>query len=324
MNDILKDAYNRSFSYLRISITDLCNFSCKYCLPVRDNIKCKNYLSVDEIYNLVLAFSELGVSKIRITGGEPTIRNDFIDIGKAISSIFFIKDLVFTTNGFKLYKIIDEVVNSGYNGVNISLDTLDKNKFILITGRNYFKAVLDSIYCSLDYGLKTKVNIVLSDFFSLNDFENFYYLSKYKPIDIRFIEQMETCSIKRGINNFITSSYIKEFLYINNWKNTVKSYIDGPADLFFNNSFIGKIGIINPYSDKFCFNCNRLRISSMGDLFLCLFGNIKYPLRHLLRSSSQKDDLKNFIVDVLKMKNNSHMLNSGNYGMIKSFSSIGG
>lgn len=325
MFNVIQDEYSRLFNYLRLSITDLCNFNCKYCLP--DNVKFnrKSYLSLSEIYNLVSAFSDLGVTKIRLTGGEPTIRNDFLEIGRIISSISNIKSLVFTTNGYRLYKIVKFLKESGFNGVNISLDTLNKDKFFLITGRNYFNEVLEGIYCSVESGLSTKINVVLSKFFTLEDFEDFYSFLKYKNITIRFIEQMETnMNVKFNCSD-VSSVFILKFLNKNNWiKQNKIDNSDGPASVYVNQEYLGKIGLINPYSNAFCFSCNRLRVSSIGNLHLCLFGSRSYPLRQFLSSENYKSDLKQFVLDKIKLKDGSHFLSYGRFGVNKDFSSIGG
>jgi len=323
--DILKDNYNRFFYYLRLSITDLCNFNCGYCLPNILNKKNNEYLTPSEIYNLVNAFSELGVQKIRITGGEPTIRSDLFKISESIRYISNIKSLVLTSNGYKLNKIVKDIKNFGFTGINISLDTLNRDKFITITGRDYFKKVLEGIYKAIELNLEIKINVVVSRFFSLEDFEDFYSFLKYKNIVIRFIEQMETKSIKKNYKSYITSSYILEFLRLNKWKQKDnRLFTDGPATLFYNDNYLGKIGIINPYSKEFCYSCNRLRISSLGRLYLCLFSDNSYSLRHLLKKSAQKDELKKFILDKMKVKDESHFLTQSKFGSIDNFSSIGG
>lgn len=323
--NILTDNYNRSFYYLRLSITDICNFNCKYCLPNFKKFDKKEYLSLSEIENLISAFVDLGVVKIRLTGGEPTVRRDFLDIGFLISKFKSIKSLVFTTNGYKLDKIANDICNVGFNGVNISLDSLDKDKFFLITNKNYFNNVLNGIFLLLDLNLDVKLNVVLSDFFSFLDFENFYSLLKYKRITIRFIDQMETIDIKKQSNNVINSIYISSFLERNGWHRIYKdSKISGPASLFVKDGFLGSIGIINPYSNSFCQECNRLRISSVGDLFLCLFGGTSYSVREFLDSSKKKNDLIKFLLDKVKLKSKSHFLHDKKFGVLKTFSSIGG
>ena len=320
---MLKDNYNRQFSYLRLSITDLCNFNCKYCLPNNIKLKSKSYLSINEMYNLIFTLSNLGIKKVRITGGEPTIRKDFILIGKMISSFNCIKSLVFTTNGYNLSDIVESVFNAGFNGVNISLDTLNYLKFSVITNRDYFNRVFEGIFRALDIGLDVKINIVLSEFFSFSDFEDFYSLLKYKRLTIRFIDQMETGIIKK-YSTYVKSSYLITFLKRNNWILLDKKNIDGPAKIFVNKLFLGKIGIINPYSNSFCLSCNRLRITALGELFLCLFGGESYSTRLFLNSLHNKIFFQNFLFNKIKNKSRSHLLNNKNFGLINSFSSIGG
>jgi len=322
---MLTDKYNRCFSYLRLSITDLCNFSCKYCLPTNMKLKTKSYLSLKEIGNLIFALSELGIQKVRITGGEPTVRKDFILIGKTISCISGIKSLVFTTNGYKLNEIAESAFDAGFNGVNISLDTLDSSKFAVITGKDYFLKVFNGIFLALNIGLNVKINVVLSKFFTFDDFSDFYFLLKYKNLTIRFIDQMETNFINKIGNKFITSNYLLRFLKKNGWKcRNIKEHFDGPASVFIHEHFLGKIGIINPYSTDFCLNCNRIRVSALGDLFLCLFGGKSYSIRHYLNSSKDKLNLQNFLISKMKDKSYSHSLFDKNFGLIDSFSSIGG
>lgn len=321
---LLNDLYNRYFSYIRLSITDLCNFNCQYCLPYGiKNLKKNEFLSTYEIYNLISAFSDLGINKIRITGGEPTVRKDFLNICKVISSFKNIKSIVFTTNGYKLSEIITDVYRFGFNGINISFDALNYTKFLNITNRNYFSKVYNGILKSLDLNFDIKLNIVLSDFFSISDFEVFYSLLKYKKLSIRFISQMETNIVKKKNKAFVVN-YLLNFLKENNWYLRKKFNSDGPALNFENNNYIGNIGIINPYSKSFCLDCNRLRISSTGYLFLCLFGNKGYYIKNLLSSSQKKDKLKEFLINKIKFKMSSHFLKYNNFGMLKTFSSIGG
>lgn len=321
---MLKDNYNRYFSYLRLSITDSCNFQCKYCMPENFKFNKDENLSINEIHNLVAAFSELGVNKIRLTGGEPTLRKDFINIAKTISKFNSIKSLVFTTNGYKLLELKDDIKKSGFTGINISLDTLNKEKFAVITNRDYFDKVFEGILHVLKLNLDIKINIVLSDLFSFSDFENFYSLTKYKNINIRFINQMETNFVKRKKKS-INLNYLLTFLKNNKWLlNNDKNISSGPALNFKNKNFIGTIGIINPYSNSFCLSCNRLRISSKGDLFLCLFGGKSYSIKNFLNSKNKKFELQKFLIEKVKIKSYSHFLEYKNFGELNTFSSIGG
>lgn len=320
----LNDLYNRYFSYIRLSLTESCNFNCKYCLPYKNHKVDKNIqLSVYEIYNLVNVLSDLGINKIRLTGGEPTIRKEFLNICKIISSFNNIKSLVFTTNGYRLTNIIEDIYKAGVNGINISLDTLNDLKFYKITNKNYFKKVYTGILKALDLNIDIKINIVLSDFFSLSDFESFYSLLKYKKISIRFINQMETNIIKKNIKD-LSMDFILNFLKKNNWIMEKKFNTDGPALNFKNKNYIGNIGIINPYQKTFCSDCNRLRISSNGYFFLCLFGNKGYYIKKYLDSSKKNIQLKNFLIEKIKFKLSSHFLENNNFGLLNTLSSIGG
>ncbi len=322
----LIDTYGRHFSYLRLSITELCNFKCMYCLPSGCIKPTSNFLSTNEIYNLILAFNDLGLKKIRITGGEPTIRKDFLEIGNILSKFKNIaKSLVFTTNGYNLSKIAQSSFNAGYTGVNVSVDSLDEDRFKYITGRNCLKQVLNGINNAVYTGLKTKVNVVLLKSFSKCELEKYILWIKDMPISIRFIELMETQNNQKYFQkNKISSSYIESFLKKNGWFQIKSQKTDGPAIKFKHNDFIGEIGLISPYTKTFCDTCNRLRVSSIGKLHLCLFGDINYNLRYLLQSSSQKNDLTLLIKDKLKLKKNSHYLHNGDFGIVKQLASIGG
>lgn len=321
----LQDNYNRYFSYLRLSITDLCNFQCKYCMPENFKIKKSDNLNLSEIVNLISAFSELGMNKVRLTGGEPTIRKDFINIAKIIASFPSIKSLVFTTNGYKLIDLHNDIINAGFTGINISLDTLNIKKFSVITNKNFFNKVLEGILKTLELKIDIKINIVLSNFFSFEDFENFYSLVKYKNIKIRFINQMETNFIKKNKQRSMNVNYILHFLKSNNWSIIKEKTLSaGPALNFKNENFLGTIGIINPYSNSFCLSCNRLRVTAKGDLFLCLFGGKSYSIRNFLDSKNKKFLLQKFLLQTIKIKSYSHFLNYKNYGALNTFSSMGG
>lgn len=169
---------------------------------------------------------------------------------------------------------------------------MNKKKFNIITGKNYFEKIYSGILKSISVGLNVKINVVLSNFFSFDDFEDFYFLLRYKNVTIRFIDQMSTNFNFNLEKKLIKSLSIHKFLIENFWEKEEKKFLDGPAFIFRNKNFLGKIGLISPYSDKFCEGCNRLRISASGELFLCLFGNSKYYIRNYLDSYKKKMILK--------------------------------
>lgn len=324
---MLVDNYNRSFPYLRLSITEVCNFSCTYCLPngyQKDGEK--SFLRQDEILRLVNAFVELGVWKIRITGGEPTVRKDFTDIAKMIGDMTEVSKLAFTTNGYKLKENAQKWRDAGLNAINISIDSFNAKKFHDITGHNRMQEVRDGIEKAIEVGFEdVKINVVLLK--GVNDDELNAYLDYVKdtPVSVRYIELMQTGDNLTYFNKFhLYADHIKDQLIDKGWVENIRSNGAGPAVNFTHADYAGSIGLIAPYSKDFCTGCNRLRVTSTGDLRLCLFGNVGIPLRHMLQSDDQKDDLKAAISKQLDYKASSHFLALGDTGIMTNLSSTGG
>jgi len=326
----LTDSFGRTFPYIRLSITDVCNFKCGYCLP-NGYFKQENkpgFLTLDEISNLVSALSELGVSKIRLTGGEPTVRKDFFDILKNIKSKGKINNLVMTTNGYKLNQIADQLIKDGINGINISIDSLDRNKFKEITGHDRLPQILEGIKILQDKGFANiKVNAVLLK--NINDseadFDSWEQFVKENAIDFRYIELMQTGDSLEYFKKYhVSASVFKNYLIKKNWNEVARVADAGPSINFVHSNYKGKFGIIAPYSKDFCKTCNRLRITAKGELRLCLFGNTGTNLRPLLQSPDQKNELKILILKQLNFKKESHYLELGDTGITPHLASIGG
>jgi len=326
----LTDSFGRTFPYIRLSITDVCNFKCGYCLP-NGYFKQENkpgFLTLDEISNLVSALSELGVSKIRLTGGEPTVRKDFFDILKNIKSKGKINNLVMTTNGYKLNQIADQLIKDGINGINISIDSLDRNKFKEITGHDRLPQILEGIKILQDKGFANiKVNAVLLK--NINDseadFDSWEQFVKENAIDFRYIELMQTGDSLEYFKKYhVSASVFKNYLKKKNWNEVARVADAGPSINFVHSNYKGKFGIIAPYSKDFCKTCNRLRITAKGELRLCLFGNTGTNLRPLLQSPDQKNELKILILKQLNFKKESHYLELGDTGITPHLASIGG
>ena len=324
---ILQDPHERIFPYLRLSITDVCNFSCNYCLP--DGYSCKNkpnFLSIDELRRVVTAFSELGVWKIRITGGEPTVRKDFSEIASMISEIEGIKDTAFTTNGYRLRDKAQEWYDAGLSSINISVDSLNSKTFYEITGHNRLNEILEGIDKAIEIGFeKIKLNAVLLK--GVNDGELNDYLSyiKDKPATIRFIELMQTGENLEYFNKYhLAVDSLRDDLLAKGWVQEIRIFGAGPAITFTHKDYSGKIGFIAPYSKDFCKGCNRLRMTSTGDLRLCLFGESGISLRHLLQKDEQKEQLKELVLEQLQYKRSTHFLNDGNTGITPNLASVGG
>ena len=327
----LKDNFGRTFPYIRLSISDVCNFKCGYCLPDGykiDKSDNRTFINIEEIGRLARALSELGVSKIRLTGGEPTVRKDFFEIIKIIKENSGIKKTVITTNGYRLDKIANDIKNSGLEGINISIDSLNAATFKKITGHDRLEEILRGIKNLQKLNFKNiKINAVLlkgvND--SEKDFNDWAEFVKKNEIDFRYIELMQTGDNLDYFNNYhVPAKKFTDYLNNNNWVIQTFGKDSGPSKNYLNPKFKGKFGVIAPYSKDFCKSCNRLRITAKGDLRLCLFGDTGINIRHLMQKDSQIDDLKDLILKQLNFKKESHYLEIGDTGLTKNLSTTGG
>lgn len=325
----LIDAFARKFYYLRLSITDVCNFRCTYCLP--DGYKPgalgnKSFLSLDEIRRISRAFASLGTEKVRLTGGEPTLRRDFTDIIAAVRENPEIRTLAVTTNGYRLARGVAAWRDAGLTAINVSVDSLDARQFYAITGEDKFTQVMAGIDAAFEAGFeKIKVNTVLMrgvNDTSLNSFLNWI---KHRPIQMRFIELMQTGE-GGGLfqRHHVSGEVIREQLLRQGWQLQARARSDGPAQVFSHPDYLGEVGLIMPYEKDFCASCNRLRVSAIGNLHLCLFGESGIPLRDLLAEDGQLDDLQMRIQGGLRGKRETHFLHQGDSGITQNLSFIGG
>lgn len=262
----MRDRFNREINYARISITDNCNLKCIYCMPNGYTPTNKKIITREEIKTLVQALALLGIKRIRLTGGEPLIRNDIVDIIRDIRGINGIEDIGITTNGIMLGKLIDDIVDAGLKRVNISLDSLNGETFRRITGGNIEK-VMDSIEKCISMGLKVKINMV--PIVGINDHEimDFIKLTEKMDIDVRFIELMP---IGPGVDyKGIKSDDIKKLLG-GLQMTKVENFGGGPSEVYKVENHVGNIGFISPMTHNFCSQCNRIRITSDGKLKTCL------------------------------------------------------
>ena len=329
--NILQDSFGRTFPYIRLSITDVCNFKCGYCLPdgyIKDKSDNRKFINIDEIRRLATGLSELGVCKIRLTGGEPTVRKDFFEIIKILKNKTGIKKTVITTNGYRLNKIANEIAESGLDGINISIDSLNRQVFKNITGHDRLPEILEGIEKLQKLNFKNiKINAVLlrgiND--AKKDFDQWANFIKKNKIDFRYIELMQTGD---GLDYFkkyhVSAKIFTDYLNKNNWIIQTLGRDAGPSKNYINPLFKGKFGVIAPYSKDFCKSCNRLRITAKGDLRLCLFGNTGISIRHLLQKDDQIEELKDLISKQLNFKKESHYLELGETGLTKNLSTTGG
>lgn len=326
---ILKDNFGRIFTYLRLSITEACNFKCAYCLPngYQPPAHDLNELSLTEIKNLLAAFVDLGIKKVRLTGGEPCLRKDLNEIIQITASFPEIERIALTTNGTGLHKTIEKFVQSGVTALNLSVDTLNRAKFKELTGLDKLPDLLETIHIAQELPLDSlKMNAVLMKGQNDNELASFLTFLKDTKITMRFIELMQTNSLD---DQFLSprqmlAAPLIEDLQKQGWIEQKKGRYAGPAREFKHADYQGKIGFITPYGDGFCENCNRLRVSAQGQLQLCLFGQGQIDLRPFLKDTSQKEDLKNIIMAALTQKAETHYLHEKNPGIRGHLASIGG
>ena len=329
--NLLQDTFGRRFPYIRLSITDVCNFKCDYCLPDGykiDKSDNRTFITAEEIKRLAKALSQLGVSKIRLTGGEPTIRKDFFEIVNILKENSGIKKTVITTNGYKLENLAEKLVESKLDGINISIDSLNKDTFKKITGHDRLEEILRGIKKLQSLGFNNiKINAVLLKNInsSEKDFEQWAGFIKENDLDFRYIELMQTGDNHEYYRKFhISSKVFSEYLIKNNWIFQTLGKDAGPSKNYINPDYKGKFGLIAPYSKDFCKTCNRLRITSRGDLRLCLFGNTGINIRHLMQRDDQLEELKDLILKQLNFKKESHYLELGETGLTNNLSTTGG
>ena len=328
---MLKDSFGRKFPYIRLSITDVCNFKCGYCLPNGyqvDKSDNRKFLNLEEIKRLAKVFSKLGVSKIRLTGGEPTVRKDFFEIIKILKNDAGIKRVVITTNGYHLNEKAKMLVDSGINGINISIDSLERNIFKNVTGHDRLPEILQGIKILQQLNFENiKINAVLLNGINASekDFDLWGEFIKKNKVDLRYIELMQTGDNLDYFNKYhISSKIFKDYLNKKKWIYQTFGKDAGPSLNYINPDYKGKFGIIAPYSKDFCRTCNRLRITSRGDLRLCLFGSTGISIRHLLQKDDQIEELQDLIVGQMKFKKESHYLELGETGLTKNLSKTGG
>jgi GTP 3',8-cyclase len=272
------DGFNRAHNYLRISLTDNCNLRCFYCMPEEEYefTPASRLMQPDEIESIAKIFVAQGVDKIRLTGGEPLVRKDAKDILRRLSKLPV--KLTITTNGTRLHEFVDVLEEAGVNSLNISLDTLDKEKFNLMTRRNQFEKVYENIQLMLQRGFHIKVNIVVIKNLNHNEINDFVRWTKDQPVHVRFIEFMPFTGNKWENEKVFTWQQILEtvssefdILPLEKEKNQIaKKYIVSGHQ--------GTFAVISTMSAPFCGDCNRLRLTADGKMKNCLFSNTEMDL----------------------------------------------
>lgn len=349
-SDTLADSFGRRFSYLRLSVTDACNFKCQYCLPngyqaparvtanslgrdanfegqdAKRDVVHEGFLSLNEIRQLIEGFAEVGTKKIRLTGGEPTLRRDILEIVRLASSTAGIEKVAISTNGWNLARLARPLRQAGVTALNISADSLDRARFASTSGVDRLEDVLQGINVSLNENFEAiKINAVLMRESFEAELDRFLAFVKIRPVSVRFIELMATLENRKLFESqHLRSEFLRQRLLETGWTIRARGRDDGPAVEFTHPKYLGRIGLIAPYGHDFCESCNRLRVTSRGAVRLCLFGDGNHSVRHLLQREEDRAKLQSELWKLVGVKKISHELLEGQVGDNRGFSAMGG
>lgn len=323
------DKRHRGIEYLRISVTDRCNLRCVYCMP-EEGVSCLTHdeiLTFEEIVTICKSAAELGISKIKLTGGEPLVRKDFTELVRKIKAIPGIEEITLTTNGLLLEKQLESLIEAGISKINISLDTLDRARFKEITRVDGLDTVLKAISSAANHPkVQVKVNSLIAKNLNENEILGLAALAKNEPVSVRFIEVMPI-GLGRDLQT-ISKNEMIEILEMHYGK--LKPYEgklgNGPAKYYEIAGFEGKIGFISAVSECFCEACNRIRLTANGYLKLCLHSTKGLDLKKLLREGMSQEELTKVMVEAIVSKPEKHHFGEASGSDIenKIMSQIGG
>ena len=325
-SSVLTDSFSRQLTYLRLSVTDFCNFRCQYCLPNGyQGRRPDDELTLAEMATLMSAFAKLGTQKIRLTGGEPSIRKDISDIIATAKQTQGINTVAITSNGYKLGKHLEHWQQAGLDQLNLSIDSFTPEVFKQITGFDILPQLLqdvDRLLANTD--IRLKMNAILMAETAYDTLIAALDYIKERPISFRFIEFMQTSdNSDLFFAQHAQTPLISQHLLRNGWQETQRGITDGPAIEYRHPDYAGRIGIIAPYAPQFCHSCNRLRVSSQGKVHLCLFDNASYDVRPYLLNDDV-DGLISALQALMPIKPEHHYLQQQDSGLMHNLSLIGG
>ena len=329
--DKLIDSYGRQITYLRLAVTDRCNLRCQYCMPENgiDIVERKELLSFKEMYRITRVLSELGVNKVRLTGGEPFVRKDFIELVKSLSYNDRLDQINITSNGALIKDHIQELENLKVKSINLSIDSLKAEKFLHITRRNQFERVWEAYELLVKSSLELKLNVVVQSGFNTDEIVDFIELTRDTPVYVRFIEEMpfNGKGQRKVIENWnydrIIESISKQY----------PSYVPLQAEQsstsknFQVSGYAGYFGIIPAFTRSICHDCNRIRLTATGLFKNCLFDEGVFDLKAFIRNGASDDELKKLFIDTVHKKPENGFVaeaNRKNGAVNESMSTIGG
>lgn len=324
------DSFSREINYLRVSVTDRCNYRCVYCMPAEGvpMNKREDILSLEEILKVVRSAAKIGIKKIRITGGEPLVRKGIVELVQGISQIQQIDDIALTTNGALLPQYAVDLKEAGLKRVNISLDTLKPERFHDVTRVGELKSVWAGIEAAWNVGFEpVKINTVVVKGFNDDEVMDFVKLTKTLPLHIRFIELMPIGVTDRfSKDKFISVKEIREHIINSVPLEPAKlAQGNGPARYYRIPEAVGTVGFISALSNHFCDSCNRLRLTSDGKLRPCLQSPKEVDIRTPLRKGASEEELAKIMRETIRIKPEAHNMNLQGWGdNERTMSQIGG
>lgn len=330
MNQLV-DKYGRKISYLRLAVTDRCNLRCQYCMPEKgiDIVKREELLTFKEMYRITRVLSELGVDKVRLTGGEPFVRKDFVSFLESLSFNKNLKEINITTNGALISKHITRLEKIKINAVNLSIDSLNREKFFQITRRDVFPQVINTYQDLLESNIALKLNVVIQSGVNTSEIVDFIELTKSDKVSVRFIEEMPFNG--KGLRNVREVwNYDKILERIHSNYSHVESIVSKKSSTSQNfkiEGYKGTFGIIPAFTRTICNDCNRIRITATGMFKNCLFDDGVFNIKDFIRKGASDQDLKELFITTVQAKPKNGFIaeqNRGSNSVSESMSTIGG
>ena len=326
----LKDKFGRKISYLRLAITDRCNLRCQYCMPANgiDIVARKELLTYKEMYRIIRILSELGVNKVRLTGGEPFVRKDFVHFLESLSFNDKLDEINITTNGALISKHIEKLEELNINSINLSIDSLQKDKFAKITRRDVFDNVYETFLDLEKSKLKLKLNVVVQSGFNTDEIIDFIELSKDKDIAVRFIEEMPFNG--KGQRDMQEEwNFNNIYSFVENHYKTIDKIQSKKSSTSVNYripNYKGTFGIIPAFTRTICGDCNRIRITATGLFKNCLFDSGIFNVRDFIRNGATDNELKELFINTVHHKPENGFVAEAARGndISESMSTIGG
>ena len=331
-HQLLADNHGRKINYLRLAVTDRCNLRCFYCMPEEglNWLARTELMTYEEMLQICTLLVGMGIEKIRITGGEPFVRKDIMKFLTSLSRLKGLKELSITTNGVLTAPLLPELKKTRVNSINLSLDTLDANRFFSITGRDEFANVMETLQQSLKHNIEVKINAVVMDGKNTQDIVPLVELTKDLPVSVRFIEEMPFNG-DGHVYDGLKWDYVRILNEIENKYPAIEKIPDPLYSTAYNYKIPGhkgNVGIIAAYSRTFCGTCNRIRITPVGELKTCLYDNGVLNVKDLVRQKIDENQLKEVLLASINTRAKdgweAERLRTGNETVHESMATIGG